>query len=262
MPFTDPAVLRSVVEKMDQYSINLANTCRELPTLDPDSDATNEWKSDKGQQLAEELIDIHYDFHNESDLWIDRTDLPGLLVHIRAQLLHKEAWLLEKEAIDFLPPYWYVPVGLSPNMDTFPPYDDLFKFTLLRSFLRWTILETHEPSGEAHSLLQMHYAVDGEGGPTEDEMEYVIPESKGDRQLVLVRQKYLPRLIELWGNPVIECDPHEIASMGKVSTINMPNCDQALALGNVVLAWKVTGENQDMWIDAEGFVIPGVPDLI
>ncbi|KAF4336699.1 hypothetical protein FBEOM_9445 [Fusarium beomiforme] len=257
LPTIPPPTLQGVVEKMDEFSLTMTRARRVLSTLNPNSHATERWKIDTYNQLAGIATNVLLDVHGvDAYPSPDRTDLPVLLAHIRARLM-------EKELADF---FKSTDVLLEEGL-RHPPEDlvdsaiNSLKSTLIRSFLRWAILKANNTSGEAHSLFTMYYAVDGKWVPAKETAEFVKVQSKGNVQVILIHQKNLPRLIELWNYPVIERDARAIAGLEKARTRKTPDCNLLLVRGYFVLAWKAVGKNRDEWIDANGFVVPGAPEV-
>ncbi|KAI7771650.1 hypothetical protein LZL87_005926 [Fusarium oxysporum] len=140
----------------------------------------------------------------------------------------------------------------------FTPESDVLSFiagcenTILRGFLCWAIVGAHKPSSYAHSFLQIHSA--------DDAAEYMVPKPEGDMQVVLVRIRDLPKLVDLWGQRAVSGLGEE--EMVEVCRSNKPNFRKSVTKGLFVLAWKVPGKYEDMWMDGQGFAIPGVPELI
>ncbi|EXK80567.1 hypothetical protein FOQG_14922 [Fusarium oxysporum f. sp. raphani 54005] len=124
--------------------------------------------------------------------------------------------------------------------------------TILRGSLRWAVVEAHKPSSAVNSPLQIHSA--------DDAAEYMVPKPEGDMQVVLIRITDLPKLVDLWGQRVVSGLGEE--EMVEVCRSNKPNVRKSVTKGLFVLAWKIPGKYEDMWMDAQGFAIPDVPELI
>ncbi|KAG9503734.1 hypothetical protein J7337_003689 [Fusarium musae] len=105
----------------------------------------------------------------------------------------------------------------------------MWETTLLRSFLRWAVVEAYKPSSAVHSLLQMH--------SSDDAAKYLKPKPKGDMKVVLVRVTDLPKLVDHW-------DQRVISGPGEEEMV------------------EASGDFEDMWMDGQGFAIPDVPELI
>ncbi|TVY71725.1 hypothetical protein Focb16_v011623 [Fusarium oxysporum f. sp. cubense] len=140
----------------------------------------------------------------------------------------------------------------------FTPESDILSFiadcenTILRGFLRWAIIGAHKPSIYAHSFLKIHSA--------DDAAEYMVPKPEGDMQVVLIRIADLPKLVDLWGQRVVSGLGEE--EMVEVCWSNKPNFRKSVTKGLFVLAWKIPGKYEDMWMGGQGFAIPDVPELI
>ncbi|EXA46678.1 hypothetical protein FOVG_04021 [Fusarium oxysporum f. sp. pisi HDV247] len=124
--------------------------------------------------------------------------------------------------------------------------------TILRGSLRWAVVEAHKPSSAVNSPLQIHSA--------DDAAEYMVPKPEGDMQVVLIRITDLPKLVDLWGQRVVSGLGEE--EMVEVCRSNKPNVRKSVTKGLFVLAWKIPGKYEDMWMDAQGFATPDVPELI
>ncbi|KAG5815500.1 hypothetical protein H9Q74_011648 [Fusarium xylarioides] len=126
--------------------------------------------------------------------------------------------------------------------------------TILRSFLRWAIVGANNPSSAVHSLLQMHSSADA--------VEYTVPRPKPEREMkvVLVRVTDLPKLLDHWDQRVVSGPGEE--EMVEVCEPNKSNFRKSVTKGLFVLAWKVPGDFEDMWMDSQGFAIPDIPELI
>ncbi|KAF5688082.1 hypothetical protein FCIRC_2056 [Fusarium circinatum] len=131
-------------------------------------------------------------------------------------------------------------------------YIAMWETTLLRGFLTWAVVEAHKPSSDVRSLLQMHFSDDAE--------KYLKPKPKGHMKVVLVRVTDLPKLVDHWDQRVISGPGEE--EMVEVCGSEKSNFRRYVAKGLFVLAWKVPGDYEDMWMDGQGFAIPDVPELI
>ncbi|EWG41590.1 hypothetical protein FVEG_03674 [Fusarium verticillioides 7600] len=105
----------------------------------------------------------------------------------------------------------------------------MWETTLLRSFLRWAVVEAHKPSSAVSSLLQKH--------SSDDATKYLKPKPKGDVKVVLVRVTDLPKLVDHW-------DQRVISGPGEEEMV------------------EASGYFEGMWMDGQGFAIPDVPELI
>ncbi|KAF5554187.1 hypothetical protein FNAPI_6522 [Fusarium napiforme] len=127
-----------------------------------------------------------------------------------------------------------------------------YEYTILRSFLRWAVVEAHKPSSAVYSLLQIH--------SSDDAAKYLKPKPKGDMKVVLVSVIDLPKLLDHWDQRVVSGPGEE--EMVEVCGTQKTNFRRYVAKGLFVLAWKTQGDSEDMWMDGQGFAIPDVPELI
>ena len=79
-------------------------------------------------------------------------------------------------------------------------------------------------------------------------------------QVVLIRITDLPKLVDLWGQRVVSGLGEE--EMVEVCKSNKPNFRKSVTKGLFVLACKIPGKYEDIWMDGQGFAIPDVPELI
>ncbi|KAF4503495.1 hypothetical protein FAGAP_227 [Fusarium agapanthi] len=248
--------VRCGIERLDSFSNDLAEAKQMVCGMD-DSDYSVAQKNrlDELHQASESVFVLLGTWTD--DIW-DWHNLTVRLAHCYLMFLQKELW-------DLMP--------ADHPKKFFDHESGIFRFiadcenTLLRSFLRWAIVGAHEPSSAVHCFLQMH--------SSDDAVEYMVskPKPEDEMKVVLVRVTDLPKLLKHWKQSDVSAGEEENwkqrvnsgpveEEMVEVCRSNKRNFRKSVTKGLFVLAWKVPGDYEDMWMDGQGFAIPDVPELI